>query len=471
MSGFNILGVGSGNDYQKIMDGLIAAEHGPATKRLTKEQTDTDAKISAYGELRNAISMFQTAVIDIKEQKNFENYTISQSNSSAFQIGLDSESIQPNSYNLSVTNVGVAHQITSKSFDDPSSSLNSSGTLSISIDDGQFNIDILSNYSLNNIRDVINEKINNKLTASIINDGVNSYLNISSNDAGTSNRITINIQNDNDGNNTDDSGLSKFYFDHSNLSQSNMNEISTASDATIILNGITITNTRSNNFTEALEGIDIKVNKTTSSVETFAIGYDKSSVLPLIESMVTAFNSMHETTSAMSFYNTSTGEKGELFSDSTLRTFYNQIYGIISDKHFGFNDKYKYFSDLGIEVTDMGTLKLNSTKLNLAIDNNFKDVKEFFTDKDNGFAKKLNDNLDGYTKHDGILSLVESGLYKTLEKIQIDQIDLETDVQKYEEKLIQEFTRLDILVAKFDLLNEQLDAQLQSLVDFGKSNN
>ena len=61
MASVQVSGGGSGLDVNSLVTQLVAAERAPAQQRLTRAESGLDAKISALGTLRGALSTFQGA--------------------------------------------------------------------------------------------------------------------------------------------------------------------------------------------------------------------------------------------------------------------------------------------------------------------------------------------------------------------------------------------------------------------------
>ena len=57
-------GIGSGLDVDSIVSQLMTFERQPLVA-LQRQLTDIDAKVSAYGKLKSALSSFQTAMQDL----------------------------------------------------------------------------------------------------------------------------------------------------------------------------------------------------------------------------------------------------------------------------------------------------------------------------------------------------------------------------------------------------------------------
>lgn len=62
MASISTAGIGSGIDIPGLVGNLIEAERTPAENRFDKQEVDLQAKVSAYGSLKSALSSFQDSL-------------------------------------------------------------------------------------------------------------------------------------------------------------------------------------------------------------------------------------------------------------------------------------------------------------------------------------------------------------------------------------------------------------------------
>ena len=60
-------GTGSGLDVQGIVQKLVAAEGAPQSSRLDAAEANVQAKLSALGSVRSALSSFQDSLAKVKD--------------------------------------------------------------------------------------------------------------------------------------------------------------------------------------------------------------------------------------------------------------------------------------------------------------------------------------------------------------------------------------------------------------------
>jgi len=392
-------GLGSGLDINGIVNQLVSAEITPQASRLDRREATLQAKISAVGTLKGGMSNFQSSLTALKGQLNFDGRSATSSDTSVADVTA-TESAASGNYNLSVTQLADAHALvtdsalTAAQFTSESSILGT-GTLTFKFgttsydsvtdtytsftqnaDKGTQSVTI-TDGSLAGIRDAINNA-GMGVTASIINDGSYYRLAITSSDgAASSLEITAT---DDDGNNTDTSGLSLLAFNNSatNLSQTNAGQ-----DAQLTINGISIASA-SNTLSSAVSGLDITLNGVGSS--SIAVNQDTSSARNAIDSFVEAYNGLIGTINKLSAYDPDTKTAGPLQGDVTLLSIRSQLNTMISSAVDGLpsDAPYRILADVGITRSSTGgTMIVDSTKLDDALKNNPKDVANLFGEQGN----------------------------------------------------------------------------------------
>lgn len=124
-------GLGSGINVSGMVTSLIAAESGPQTADYTAQSTKVGADLTALGTLKNALYSFQTSVQTLQSLSTFQANTATSSNTAAFTATADGTSV-PNSYQIGVTQLAKAAQMSS-SFYSNASALVGAGSLSLNL--------------------------------------------------------------------------------------------------------------------------------------------------------------------------------------------------------------------------------------------------------------------------------------------------------------------------------------------------
>lgn len=234
-----------------------------------------------------------------------------------------------------------------------------------------------------------------------------------------------------------------------------------ATDASIIVDGITITND-SNTFTDAVEGMTIVAKRESVDNETARLNveYDRTGATELIDELIAN-------------YNNAVGQIGlqsrigkPLNSDATLRSLSAQLVNTLSSTVEG-AEPFETVFDIGLGVDKEGYLEKTSLvrSLNEAMDDNFDDIGKLFAG-DNGVATKIQTLLENYTESDGIIKDREDNLNVQLEDLTDDVVNHQYRMQELEAGLRKKYSGLDVLLAQMQSTQSYLGAQLANLPGF-----
>jgi flagellar hook-associated protein 2 len=266
-----VTGIGSNLDVTSIITQLMTLEQRPLTLLAAKQAT-ADAKISAYGMVKSALSTFQTAAQALGKEELFAARKATIADSSVATVAA-STTATPGNYTIEVSSLARSQVTASTAFTGGSTATVGSGTLTIelgSYSGGNFTanpdktpvtVTVGSGAAtLADVRDAINNA-DAGVTASLINDGSGSRLVLTSDDGGTANMVRI-TANDDDGIDTDDAGLSKLIYDASTGGVSHMEEKVVPTDAELKINGIDVVSSSNTLPADTIEGVTISLKKT-----------------------------------------------------------------------------------------------------------------------------------------------------------------------------------------------------------------
>ncbi|PKF62900.1 flagellar hook-associated protein [Psychromonas sp. psych-6C06] len=416
MSSITSTGLGSGLDINSIVTAIVGAEKDPALAKMTKSAAEATAQISAFGMLNSGLSAFKSSYKDLALSSSFSAASYSSSDSEILdaKLGIGAET---GNWEFEVNKRAQAHTIVSSTANSFSSVNEPIGTGTISFRFGAYSgtgnsafavdadkpIETLeidaSNNSLAGMRDAINDG-DYSVSASIINDGDNYRLVLTSKDTGEESAIELTVSDD-DGNNTDGTGLSRFTY---SASDKNLDQTSAAQDAEIVMNGITITRD-SNEITSVIEGVTLNLNGTTEIGKTvkLSINQDTSKVEEQIQAFVDNYNSTITQMNELTAFNGVGAENGILNGDSTIRNIQSLMRGVLNTQVDHIEGSVHSFADLGLLTARDGTLELDSTKFADVLKNDMAGVADFFTAS--GAAS------DGLVSFESNNSLTKPGTY------------------------------------------------------------
>jgi flagellar hook-associated protein 2 len=381
------LGVGSNLDVNGIITKLMTAESQPLIGLATKEAS-YQTKLSAYGSLNGALSSFQSAAQAISSADKFVVQRASVGDALVFSAFAGTAAAAGN-YSVQVNLLAQAQKL----YSGPqltSSATVGSGTLSIEF--GNYSGD---NFALNpdkatktvtigagqsslaGIRDAINGA-NVGVQAGIVNDGSGYRLTLTSNDTGAANAMRVSVA-DGDGNNTDTAGLSKFAFDGRTSGVKNMTQSAAAQNASLTIDGINISKA-SNTVTDAVEGVTLNLLKqsATGTSTSLTVARDGAGIQSAIQGFITAYNSTAKTLSDLSAYNVKTKTAAALQGDSAVLSIQSSLRNILNSPLSNAGGGFTTLSDIGVSLQTDGTMALDNTKFQAAINDPTKDISTLF---------------------------------------------------------------------------------------------
>jgi len=377
-------GVGSNLDVNGIVSKLMSVESQPLTQ-LTKKEATYQAKLSAYGNLKSALSSFQGALSTLNNPSKFTALSASVSDSTVMSASASSVAA-PGSHAVEVTQLAQAQAMRTNFTAANVTDVVGTGTLTFYFgtdnagvftpnpDKGAQTVTIdPEDNTLAGVRDAINSA-NIGVSASIINDGTTNRLVLAS-ASGAANSLKIAVA-DGDGNNTDMSGLSQLAYDPEGVK--NMVETLAAKNSTVVVDGITISSS-TNQVSTAIQGVTLNLAKTNvGSPTTVTTSRDTGSVTSAVEGFVKSYNDLAKTIKDLTSYDTKTKVAGTLLGDSVVRSVQSQIRGVLNTAIRDLNGENTTLSSIGVSFQKDGSLKLDSGKLSAAVNSDSTRVAGLF---------------------------------------------------------------------------------------------
>lgn len=385
MAAISSPGVGSGLDIAGLVSQLVAAEGQPALARLDRREAGLQARLSGLGAFNSALSTFNDTLSRLSNLSAFQSRSAKSSDSDVLSASAKADA-PPGSYNVNITTLAAAHNLVTDQLNPFATTTEAVGTGTLTfrfgsdptgsfaqnVDKGTHSVTIDgTNNSLEGIRDAINDA-DFGVHASIINNGSGYLLALTSDDTGADNAIEIVVDDTGDGLHTDANGLSRLAY---NSSGAQLEQTAAATDAALTINGVNVTSS-DNSISDAIEGVSLDLKEVGSS--TVSVSQNRTLARTAVNDFVDSYNSLMSTVNGLTGYNPDTQVAGILNGDSGIRSLVSQIRRTIADEVDGLTGPYTNLSALGIATQNDGTLLLDDSKLNDALDNNFDDVAALF---------------------------------------------------------------------------------------------
>lgn len=246
--------------------------------------------------------------------------------------------------------------------------------------------------------------------------------------------------------------------------------INKAQSAILYVDGLKVPSD-SNTVTTAIDGVTLNLAGVQSSADLLAgktvdvtVGVDKSTVKSNLKKFVDAYNGVVNTVGQLTAV-VAVGEgeapvAGPLVGDATVRGLMSGLRGELT-KLTG-QDGARALAELGITTQKDGTLKIDDTALGAALDTKFDKVADYLAG-DKGLMGRLESNVSGYLKTDGVFDQRTKALQGTLSNIDDQREALDLRIEKVQARLVAQYSAMDQLVARLQKTSESLTNQLASL--------
>ena len=455
MAAITSQGIGSGLDIGGLVSQLVAAERQPAELRIARQEARAQAKLSAYGSLKSALSAFNDQLEKLKKPDAMLIRTVASADDATVTASVDGEAV-PASYEIEVIQLATVQRLESGAFASSDTGVGT-GTLTISLGAASFNLEIDSeNNTLAGIRDAINGATDNTgVTATIINSDAGSYLILAGGETGSDQSITV-TQSGGDG------GLTALEYDPVNGLNS-LSETQAAVDAQVRINGLTVTGDK-NTVADAIDGVTLTlVAASTGSTTTVTVENDLDAVRQQLDDFVDQHNRLIEAFDNLTRYDPETREAGPLLGDSAVRGVRNQLRRVLTESVKDIDATFGSLLDIGIETDLDGRLSIDSAKLDAVLDAEFAKLGQLFASSD-GYAVRLADVVDRYLDAtDGVIKSRTDGLDASIERLNEQRQRLEQRMVTVEARLQRQFNALDTLIGQLTTTSNFLTEQLAAL--------
>lgn len=490
-----ITGVGSGIPIDTIIKAMVDAERAPKTNQLNKLNTKTESQFSAIGTLRSAVSTFQSALANLNKASLYQSRTASFS-TGGFMSATTTASAPAGKYSLQVQQLAVGSKVALKSFVEPvateggpavSPRTFSGGKLTFFAGDPaetatrrlELNIDATNNTQAG-IRDAINAQgASLGFSASLVTDASGTRLVVSSSNMGDGKDVRVAVS-DQAAVGADEVDLADLAFSpaatdqldaasgfvapDSSVGGGAAGVISQARSARLTVDGLQVTRD-SNVIDRVIEGVTLTLTKADAAQTIdLTVGTDKSTVRSSLQQFVTAYNALGTTmgglTAVVRLGEGVAPSTGALVGDSSARGLQAGIRSEIARMQSG--DGISALAQLGITTQKDGTLALDTSKLDAALNENFDGVAAYLVG-DKGLMKRLDNVVSGYTKSGGVFDQRQAGLRTTLNSIVDQRKALDSRIAKLEERLVAQYTAMDMLVSNLNSTSNWLGTQLANL--------
>lgn len=424
-------GVGSGIDIESILSQLDQLERQPVNV-LNAKRSALDVELSAYGTLKGALSALDTAADTLGSDNDFGAFDAFSSDEDVFTATSTGGDIAE-THDLQVLSLATNHRLSSEAFDSAESEVRE-GAWSFSSGDNDFTIEVGPNEAtLEGLVDAINNSSSNSsLSASIVNVEGGSRMILTAKETGADNEIVI----------TEEPGNDRRAIDFSVVTE--------AADAQMTLHGFTVTSS-SNTITDVIDGVTLNlkgIGEATVNTER-----NTDSLRTSLDSFVEKYNSLSSTMTNLN--------QNQLQGDSLTRGIDSRLRDVFFSSIELANGDSSSALELGFTFDQYGTLSLDETKYNSALEQGVNRYVDMFNSTD-GLSSKFSGLIEEYTQTGGIIDTREDGVGTRQSSIdsQIDRLEYRLD--KTSDRLRRQFTAMDLIVTNLQSTSSFLTSRLSN---------
>lgn len=455
-------GIGSGLDIKSIVNQLVELEKRPlASIQLRAAAAQT--RLSVVGQIKSTLAALDDALGQLQLEGT---YTAMRVNSSSTAVsGTAAFTAISGSYSVQVTQLARGQVVQSSALSGavgsgsltiqmgewlsgPSFSAGPAAAVTVSIGAGDTLVDVAA-------------KINNAtsgIKASVINDGSGQRLVLRSVDTGVTQGFRVQVSDD-DGNDTDNAGLSRLAYDPEGgpfgltLAQSAQNTLATVDSVAV--------SSANRTLADAIPGVTLQVKEITSQPVTVEVGRDSSVVRKAVEAFVEAYNQVNQALNEALRYDPQTKQAGPLQGDSTIVTLQSALRRLLSGTGPGPLNMQRW-SDIGVQMNRDGSLTIQSNKLDAAAQQPGA-LKTLLASSDSGqlgLARQLRNFVTGAVGDQGRVHLKTRAVEAELRRLDEQAQRIKDRASRAEQRLLAQYSRLDASVSQLTALNNYVTQQV-----------
>jgi flagellar hook-associated protein 2 len=434
-------GLGTGLNVQALVSQQIQADSRPLTL-LQNQQTQLNAQTSALNNLTADVSSLQTALTNLTDITGGLNAQQVNSSDSTLLTGAASSSAQAAVHSIVVKSLATTASYYTNPATLPatgSTTIATGGSFTIAAGTHSASITVDgTNNTLKSLAAAINNSaVGTAVTASIIQDSSGARLAIVSNSSGAAGDFTL--------------------TDTGNSTGLNFTKPVTGTDASLTVDNIPI-KSATNTVTGAIQGVSLNlVAANPNATVTLNVSPDATQATSAINQFVTAYNKVVGDLNAQ-FAVDSAGNAGVLASDSTLGLVQDQLLTAVNATGSG---SIANLGSIGLNLQNDGTLQVDTSTLNSALNSNFTGVQGFFQSTSSGIGHALSTGLTNIADPtQGAIAQDVNGIRKEQTDLASQISNIQVNLTQEQQTLITKYSQVNVILQQLPILQQQISSQL-----------
>ncbi|NDY70495.1 hypothetical protein DO021_09985 [Desulfobacter hydrogenophilus] len=232
-------------------------------------------------------------------------------------------------------------------------------------------------------------------------------------------------------------------------------------NAMLTVDGITYQRQDNTGINDIIDGVALKLYSTGSS--TITVENDTEDIVTELTSLVDTYNTLLTEIDENDDYNEEEESWGTLAQSSTVRTLEQTLQDLITST-VDTNGSITNLLDIGIEISNDGSLTLDEDALNEILSNSYDEVVALLrgTDDEEGLGDILNDSFGSYALSGGYLQDEMDTIEDKVSRLGEDyQEDMERIEKKYE-RMALEYTELDSYLSEIANIQSYIDTMMST---------
>lgn len=391
-------GIGSGLNVNALVTSLMQ----PAQNKLTllqSQQQGYQTTLSAFGALKSALSSFQSSLSSLSDPSQFLQLSADSSDKTVVTATAASGA-QAGNFSVNVSQLAQAQSLSAAGVASTTSTIGSGTPTKLTIDFGTISGGTLSNgtYSgasftqnaaqqslsvtidssnntLQGIANAINAA-NGGVQATIVNDGSSNPYRLVLTSTSTGQNMSMRISASNaTGSGSPDSAIANL-LSYDPTGTQDMTQTAAAQNAQLTVNGLAVSSS-TNTVSGAIQGVSLNLLKAGAATVTTA--NNTAGVTSAVNGFVSAYNTLNSAISSLTAYDSTGQNTGALIGNPTVQLIQNQIRSVLDNPLPGVGQSaLSTLTQVGVQFQADGSLSVDSTKLQNAVNNNFSQLASLF---------------------------------------------------------------------------------------------
>jgi flagellar hook-associated protein 2 len=450
------------NPYEKFVQQLVQLESQTKFK-LEAQQKDQQEQKKALGDVSSSITSFINQIKELSTPTNnaFEPFVTTSNDESIVEVNSATGMDRPSNFNIQVERMATNDTALTGvlNADDYDLAQSGDGSVTITIgeqtetiqlettkDDGTGTmVDKTNREIFESFTEQLDTLFGDKADATVFN--VNNdqiQLSVKSLETGFENRIQFDGAT---GVGTDITGSITHLRDQNLL------------DAEFTIDGVTFT--RSQNLVDdAIDGLSFTLKGESPDAIQISAQRDLEEAKSNVDEFISSFNDMNKTIRQRTFIDGENNSQGPLRRMRSIRNLtVNLRQTALLPMDGADPDQLSRLSEIGIDFKNDGTMFVDDEELlNEALEQRPEQIAELFTNE-NSAVQKMMSQAEAYTKSNGIISSLESGVEQKIDRLDNRIAQQDKYLAQYEERQRDMFNKLQLVI-------QRGDAQFQEVMSF-----